>query len=105
MCYCRGKNEKINRFHERCLRISNSDKKSTFTELLEKDNSVLVHQRNLRFIVIEMFKFKISLGPALCIEIIPKIKQNKYELRNNTDFTLRLVESVHKDQDNLSYLW
>ena len=33
----RGKNNKINRAHKRCLIIIYNDKKSTFYELLEKD--------------------------------------------------------------------
>ena len=32
----RGKNNKINRLHEKCLQIIYSDKESTFTELLER---------------------------------------------------------------------
>ena len=41
-------NNNINRIHERTLRIVCSDKKSTFKELLKKDNSVTVHVKNLQ---------------------------------------------------------
>ena len=47
MFHNRGKNDKINQIHERCLRIIYNDKKSTFYELLEKDCSVSIHKRNL----------------------------------------------------------
>ena len=40
-------NNKINRLHEKCLRIVYSDKTSSFEELLEKDGSVTIHTRNL----------------------------------------------------------
>ena len=40
MFHSRGKNNKINRLHERCLRIINSGKKYTLIELLQNDNSV-----------------------------------------------------------------
>ena len=40
--HSRGLNSKINRIHERALRITHKDKSSTFQELLEKDNSVLI---------------------------------------------------------------
>ena len=40
MFHSRGKNNKINGIHERCLRIIYNDYKSTFYELLEKDGSV-----------------------------------------------------------------
>ena len=40
MCHSRANNNKINRLHERCLRIVFSDKQSSFEALLEKDSSV-----------------------------------------------------------------
>ena len=39
-------NNKIDRLHERCLRIVYSDNQSTFEGLLEKDNTVSVHHCN-----------------------------------------------------------
>ena len=56
MCHSRTNNRKINRLHERCLRIIYNDKQSSFIKLLEKDNSVSIHQRNLQILAIEMFK-------------------------------------------------
>ena len=38
MCHNRTKNNKINRLHERCLRLLYNDKKSSFHDLLEKDS-------------------------------------------------------------------
>ena len=65
-----GKNIKINRIHERCLRIIYNDKKSTFYELLEKDGSVSIHKRNLRFLACEMFKLKRDMASELIKELI-----------------------------------
>ena len=48
-------NNKINRLHERCLRVT-YDGLSSFEELLERDNSVSVHNRNIRCLAIELFK-------------------------------------------------
>ena len=56
MCHSRAKNNKINHFHERCLRIIYEDKASTFEQLLKKDISVSIHTRNLRFLAVEMLK-------------------------------------------------
>ena len=78
MFHSRGKNNKINWFHERNLRIICSDKKSTFTELLEKDNSVSIYKQNLRFLAIEMFKLKRGLALTLCKEWISHNRQNRY---------------------------
>ena len=52
MCHNRSNNNKINRLHERCLRLIYNDKKSSFKDLLEKDGSVSVHHRNLRTLAV-----------------------------------------------------
>ena len=46
MFHSRKLNNKISKLHKRCLRIVYSDNTS-FEELLETDNSVLVHHRNI----------------------------------------------------------
>ena len=47
MCHNRTNNNKINRLHERCLRLIYNDKKSSFKDLLEKGGSVSMRHRNL----------------------------------------------------------
>ena len=54
MCHSRTNNNKINRFHERCLRIVYNNKQSSFNELLEKDGSVSIHMRNIQILATEM---------------------------------------------------
>ena len=46
MFHNRTLNNGINRIHEQALRIVYRDKTSKFTELLQKDNAMTVHQRN-----------------------------------------------------------
>ena len=53
MFHSRLIDSKINRLHERCLRIVYSDDQSTFGELLEKDNTVSMHRCNLQFLATE----------------------------------------------------
>ena len=55
MCHSRTNNRKINRLHERCLRIIHNDKHSSFIKFLEKDDSVSIHQKNLQILAIEMY--------------------------------------------------
>ena len=45
--HSRNLNNKINRLHERCLRVIYNDKTSSFEQLLENDNSVSIHHRNI----------------------------------------------------------
>ena len=49
MLHIRGLNNKINRIHERALRITYNDKSSSYSELLTKDRSVTIHHRNKSF--------------------------------------------------------
>ena len=71
MCCNRSLNNKIDRLHERSLRIVYSDKTSDFSELLEKDGSVSIHYQNIRQLAIEMFK----VSKVLCPEIVKRLLQ------------------------------
>ena len=56
MLHSRENNNKIKHLHERCLRLIYSDKKPSYENLLEKDNSVSMHHKNIQVLAIEMFK-------------------------------------------------
>ena len=49
-------NNKINRLHERALRIAYKDFCSSFATLLEKDRSGTIHEKNLQLLMTETFK-------------------------------------------------
>ena len=78
MFHNRSLNNKINRIHERSLRIVYSDFSSTFSDLIEKDNSVTIHERNLRTLAIELYKVVNGLSPALLDEVFPIKKSIRY---------------------------
>ena len=80
-------NNKINRLHERCLRIEYSDNQSTFEELLQKDNTVSVHQRNFQFLATELYKVLNVLSPDLMKEVFP-LNDDSDSTRNNWFFGL-----------------
>ena len=69
MFHDRNLNNKINRLHERTLRMLYKDDCSTFNELLMKDGSVSVHNRNIHTVAIEMYKSKRGLSPELLKDI------------------------------------
>ena len=52
----RIKNKKINRIHERALKITYKDRFSTFQELLQKGNYVIIHHKNVQKLAIEIYK-------------------------------------------------
>ena len=71
----RNLNNRINHLHERLLRIVYNDYESSFQELLELDNSVSIHHRNIRLLAIELFKVKYFLSNQIMSEL--------FDLRNN----------------------
>ena len=58
---------KINELPERALKIIYGDKTSSFNELLEKDNFVSVHHKNLQALAIEMYKISNHMFPTIII--------------------------------------
>ena len=69
MCHNRTYNNKINRLHERCLRLIYSDKCSSFEELLVKDISVSIHLKIIHALAIEMFKVHTKTSPEIMQEV------------------------------------
>ena len=61
MIHNKGHNNKISHIHDRALRIVHNDYNCSFVDLLNKDKSVTIHQRNLQQLAIETFKVKIGL--------------------------------------------
>ena len=57
MLHSRSLNKKVNRLHERALKIVYSDCKSSFNTLLEMDGSYSVYHRNIQSLALEIFKF------------------------------------------------
>ena len=57
-CPLRILNNKINKLHERALRLVYKNDNATFEELLKIDNSVTVHLKNLQKLATEMYKAK-----------------------------------------------
>ena len=59
--HSRKLNSQVNKLHERALRIVYQDYTFSFTELLEKDNSATIYNRNIRLV----FKVKSGLFPSI----------------------------------------
>ena len=68
-------NNKINRTHERALRTVYLDYNSSFNELLDKDGSFTIHQRNVQSLAIEMYKYLHGLSPAILKKFLRSTKQ------------------------------
>ena len=90
MLHSRILNNRINRIHERTLRIVYSDKTSSYIQLLEKGDAVTVHHRNLRALAIELFRVKNNLTSQIMVETF-KTTDNAYKWQHvSTNLCARL---------------
>ena len=69
MFHSRRVNNKINHLHERSLRIVYKDNYSSYVDLLVKDKSFTIHQRNIQSLAIELFKVKRNLSNVIMCNI------------------------------------
>ena len=110
MFHSRSINNKINRLHERVLRIVYNDFKSSFKNLLEKDGTVSIHVKNLQKLATEMFKISKNVSVPLMSELSYQ-KANHYDLQNPygqasirylSPLICQLVPSEFKDLNTVS---
>ena len=95
MFHSRKINEKINKLHERALRVVYSDDNLTFEQLLEKDNSFDIHDRNLQKLAILMFKVKNNL--------CPKPIQDIFKQNINDNWIIPKVRTETNGKETLRY--
>ena len=69
MFHSRCLNNKINRLHERCLKMIYNDTISSLEELLSKDNSVTIRHNNVHALAIEMYKAANDMSPDIMNEV------------------------------------
>ena len=82
MSHSRAMNNRINKIHEKALRLVYKDKTNlSLDDLLKKDKSVSIHQRNLQILATEIYKAKNDLGPEIMKDIFHSV-QKPYNLRN-----------------------
>ena len=100
--HSRTLNTRINRIHERALRIVFRDDKSSFDELLEKSGSYTIHQRNIQTLGIELYKVYYGLSPKIMNQVFPLNSTSTHPGEN--DFETRNVRSVSWGTETLAHL-
>ena len=103
MFHSRNLNNKINRIHERALRITYSNKSSSLQNLVDKSNSVTIHYRNIRTLATETYKVQQGISPPLLNDALVE-RDCCYNLRRNNFLDKRRVNLVRYGTESVSYL-
>ena len=104
MFHTRRMEHRINKIHERALRlIYPSDSKLTFKELLEKNKTVSIHQKNLQVLATEIFKARLNISPEILKELFSFNVRN-YNLRSQSTLKRIKTNSVYFGSESLSSL-
>ena len=104
MFHSRESNNKINRLHERTLRIVYNDYLSSFDELLEKDGFYSVHHSNIQTLAIEMYKVLHDSSQTLTSNLFKIKTYNGPSLRTINPFSQPQVRTVLNGQNSLRYM-
>ena len=94
MFHSRNLNNKVNKLHERCLRIVYNNDTSSYEDLLEIDNSVSIHTRNLQSLAIELYKIVNGFSPDIMKDVFPYNTNFSNSLGTEERFTLGELEQL-----------
>ena len=103
MFHFRKINNRINRLHERALRMTYDDYASDFDSLLALDRTVIIHQKNLQVLATLLYKIKNHLSPEILNEIF-SFNNQPYYLRTKSDFQRENVSTVSYGTESLSFI-
>ena len=93
---------KINKLHERALRLVYDDYESSFDVLLNKNTSFFIHHQNIQKVMIEVYKSlnKPCLNNYFDSLFTSKLRQDSLQ----NDLLALSVKTVTKGKDSAKYL-
>ena len=104
MSHSRTMNNRINKIHEKTLRLVYKDEKNlSLDDLLKKDKSASIHQINLKILATEIYKARNDLGPEIMKDIFHSV-QKPYNLRNDSTLQMRRNRTVYFGTESISSL-
>ena len=102
MFHSRRTNNKINRLHERALRIVYDDDVSTFDQLLAMDKSFCIHHQNIQRLLIEIYKALHDISGNSLKELLVK-RESTISLQSKPELVIPSVNSILKCKNFFRY--
>ena len=99
----RKANNRINRLHERALRVIYDNYNLNFSELLEKDKSFTIHHQNIQMLCIEMYKI-VNNGSNEGITELLNRSVDADRGRSERDFIIPRVQTEQYSKNSFRYL-
>ena len=81
-----------------------NDKLSSFKDLLEKNDSVSIHHKNLQALAIDMFKIHSKTSPKIMQYAFLVKEQGNYNLQNQTDFVIPQIKNINYGLESIRFL-
>ena len=103
MFYGRALNAKVSKIQERALRTAHKNSHADYETLLKLDNAVSIHQRNLQYLMIEIYKTKKNLNPSFMSEIF-EARDLQYDLRNKNTLGIPNGKTTSYGIETVRYL-
>ena len=100
-------NNALNNIHERALRLIHNDHEKSFNSILTQNNIKTIHQKNFRFLAIEIQKFQNGCSPPKMKDIF-LARKNVCNLRKFQELSTSLKNTVKFGTETISYrpqLW
>ena len=97
-------NTKLNKIHEKALRIVYKDAYADYEALLKLDNAVSVHQRNLQYLMTEIYKSKNSLNSSFMKELLTP-KDLQHDLRNKNTLDIPKARATSYGIETVQIHW
>ena len=95
-------NNALNNIHERALRLIYNDYEKSFNSILTENNLKTIHQKNLEFLAIKIYKFQNGLSQPIMNDIFFS-RQNIYNLRKFQELSTSTKNTVNFGTKTSSY--
>ena len=104
MFHNRSLNNRVTKIHDRALRLVYQNTNLSFSEVLELENVVTIHQRNLKVVVTEILKVKNNLSPEIMKQVFD-FQEPYYNLRSQTSqFRKENIKTTHYGIPSVKFL-